>query len=424
MKEEEIKKVVREGYKKIAQKERSCCAPSSSCCGSVDRAKEISKEIGYTEEQLQAVPEGANLGLGCGNPVALASLKEGETVLDLGAGAGFDCFLAANQVGKKGKVIGVDMTPEMLDKARGNARKGNYKNVEFRLGEIENLPVADNFVDAIISNCVINLSPDKKRVFQEAFRVLKPGGRLMVSDIVLVKELPNFIKRSIEAYIGCVAGASIKEDYLRAIKAAGFEGVRIMEEKSFPVDYMANDPTVKTFIDNSKIPRVKLKEVASSITSIRVCGVKPLDKPDNITIQPAKAADLPGILGLLERSGLPKDSLSDHLATALVARKGQTIVGSAALELYGPAALLRSVAVERTLQGQGLGHRLVQAALAQARKYGVSHVYLLTQTAGKFFTRFGFRPIARSEVAPAVQGSVEFTSACPASAQAMVIELT
>jgi len=274
MKEEEINKVVRKGYAKIAQKESSCCAPPSSCCGSVDRAREIGKEIGYTEEELKAVPEGANLGLGCGNPVALASLKEGETVLDLGAGAGFDCFLAANQVGKKGKVIGVDMTSEMLDKARGNARKGNYGNVEFRLGEIENLPVADNFVDVIISNCVINLSPDKKRAFQEAFRVLKPGGRLMVSDIVLVKELPNFVRRSIEAYIGCVAGAMLKEEYLEAIRTAGFQNVRIVEEASFPTEYLANDPTVKALVENSKIPVKKIREVAGSIRSIRVYGVK------------------------------------------------------------------------------------------------------------------------------------------------------
>src|SRR4030043_1269161 len=211
MDKEEIRKVVREGYAKIVKQDSSCCDPvKSSCCGSTDLAQDISRNIGYTEEELKAVPEGANLGLGCGNPVALASLKEGETVLDLGSGAGFDCFLAANKVGNQGKVIGVDMTPEMLDKARENARKSDYENVEFRLGEIETLPAADNSVDVIISNCVINLAPDKGRVFKEAFRVLKPGGRLMISDIVLTKELPDAIKNSIEAYIGCLSGAIMR----------------------------------------------------------------------------------------------------------------------------------------------------------------------------------------------------------------------
>jgi len=279
MRKEKIKKAVREGYAKIAKQDSSCCVPANSCCGSTDLAQNVSKTIGYTEEELKAVPEGANLGLGCGNPVALASLREGETVLDLGSGAGLDCFLAANKVGKNGRVIGVDMTPEMIDKARENVRKGNYENVEFRLGEIENLPVADNSVDVVISNCVINLSPDKRRVFNEAFRVLKPGGRLMVSDIVLLRELPDFIKGSIEAYIGCLSGAIMKDEYIDAIKAAGFQKVRIIDEFSFSLDYldyMDNDPTVKAVIENLKIPLEEVKEVTtSSVLSIKVRGVKP-----------------------------------------------------------------------------------------------------------------------------------------------------
>ena len=275
MKDDEIKQAVRERYAQIATKESSCCAPSNSCCGTTDQATDISKKIGYRDEELDSVPEGANLGLGCGNPTALASLKEGETVLDLGSGGGFDCFLAANMVGQKGKVIGVDMTSEMIDKARENARKSGYLNVEFRLGEIENLPVADNSVDAIISNCVINLSPDKGRVFKEAYRALKPGGRVMVSDIVLLKELPDFIKNSIEAYIGCLSGALMRDEYLGAIKAAGFQEVRIIDETSFPVEYMANDPTAKAIIENLEIPPEKVKEVDGSVISINVRAVKP-----------------------------------------------------------------------------------------------------------------------------------------------------
>jgi len=275
MKEAEIRKVVREGYAEIAKKEGSCCAPVSSCCGSTDLAQDISKKIGYTDEELTSVPEGANLGLGCGNPIALASLAEGETVLDLGSGAGFDCFLAANKVGKRGKVIGVDMTPEMIEKARENTKKNNYENVEFRLGEIENIPAADNSIDVVISNCVINLSPDKSRVFNEAFRVLKPSGRLMVSDIVLLKELPDFIKNSIAAYIGCISGAMMKDEYIEAIKEAGFHEVKIIDETFFPIDCLANDPTAKVIINKVNITTEDIRDIENSVVSIKVQGIKP-----------------------------------------------------------------------------------------------------------------------------------------------------
>ncbi len=274
MKETEIKKVVRERYAERAKKGSSCCAPSS-CCGSGNLAQTLSKAIGYTDEELKSVPEDSNLGLGCGNPIALASLVEGETVLDLGSGAGFDCFLAANKVGKTGKIIGVDMTPEMVEKARENAQMSNYANVEFRLGEIENIPAADNSVDVIISNCVINLSPDKKKVFREAFRVLKPGGRLMVSDIVLLKELPDFIRNSIAAYVGCISGAMLKEEYTEAIREAGFHEVKIIDETSFPIEGITNDPTANMIIDKLNLSVEKIKDTANSVVSIKVQGIKP-----------------------------------------------------------------------------------------------------------------------------------------------------
>ncbi|MFH1479359.1 MAG: arsenite methyltransferase [Candidatus Omnitrophota bacterium] len=253
----EIKKIVREGYAKIARQGTSCC-PSSSCCGSANQAKDISKAIGYSDDEMNAVPEEANLGLGCGNPVAIASLKEGEVVLDLGSGAGFDAFLAAQRVGKTGRVIGVDMTEEMLKKARSNAKKGGYDNVEFRMGEIEKLPVEDSSVNVVISNCVINLSPDKKAVFQEAYRVLKAGGRLMVSDLVLVKDLPEAIKESVEAYVGCLAGAIKKEEYIRFIEQAGFQDIKIISESSYPVDAMFESfESVQDAIVSIKISAVK-----------------------------------------------------------------------------------------------------------------------------------------------------------------------
>jgi len=278
MDSKDIKDIVKDRYGKIAKQGTSCCGPGASCCGSPDLVQIISKEIGYSDEELKVVPTGANLGLGCGNPLALSSIREGDTVLDLGSGAGFDCFLAAAKVGKNGRVIGVDMTSEMIEKARENAKKGNYGNVEFRLGEIEKLPVADGSVDLIISNCVINLSPDKGKVFQEALRVLKPGGRVMISDIVTLQELPNSIRNSIEAYIGCLSGAIRKDEYLQKIEGAGFKDVKIMGETSFSVEFIVNDPTVKAAIEESGLPPEKVAEIAGSVVSIKVYGVKPAER--------------------------------------------------------------------------------------------------------------------------------------------------
>lgn len=280
-KAEKIRKMVRQGYGEIAQSRSSCCGPDtgqskgySSCC-TPSTPEEISKTIGYSPEELGSVPDGANLGLGCGNPTAMASLKEGEVVLDLGSGAGFDCFLAANKVGSSGKVIGVDMTHAMLEKARENAKKGDYANVEFRLGEIEHLPLADNSVDVIISNCVINLSPDKPQVFADAFRVLKPGGRLMVSDMVLLKELPEFVNESMSAYIGCVAGAIQKDDYLGTMEKVGFEKIDIIDETNYEIKGITNDRTLKAVMDEMQIPMERLQEMDGSIVSIKVSAFKP-----------------------------------------------------------------------------------------------------------------------------------------------------
>jgi ubiquinone/menaquinone biosynthesis C-methylase UbiE len=271
MKEEEIKREVRTRYAKVAKPSSSCCASSTGCCSAPN--KQVSKMVGYSEEEINAVPEGANLGLGCGNPTALASLKERERVLDLGSGAGFDAFLAAKKVGAQGKVIGVDMTPEMLDKARANAKKGGYTNVEFRLGEIENLPVADNSVDVIISNCVINLAPNKKRVFEEAFRVLTTNGRLMVSDLVLRRKLPDAVQKNVEAYAGCISGAELKDIYLEQIRNAGFQNVVVIEEKSYPLEYVFGEEAFKSVIDLG-LPQEVLKETAASIVSIKVSALK------------------------------------------------------------------------------------------------------------------------------------------------------
>jgi SAM-dependent methyltransferase len=243
---DDVRAVVREKYAAVA---KGLSSAAGCCCGPSD-AGAIIGAIGYTAEQAAALPEGANLGLGCGNPLAHAAPVPGETVLDLGSGAGIDCFLAARAVGPEGRVIGVDMTPAMLERAHANALRGGYRNVEFRLGEIERLPVEDASVDLIVSNCVINLSPDKPRVFREALRVLKPGGRLVVSDLVLERELPEPVRRSAEMYAGCVAGASLKADYLAMMREAGFADVEVLEERSYRVgaeSFAAGSPEAEAY---------------------------------------------------------------------------------------------------------------------------------------------------------------------------------
>ena len=243
---EKIKEAVRESYGNVAKAgsvsignspTASCCGPSdgsaetnaaASCCGGPEVTPEqMSTVMGYSKEDIVGVIEGANMGLGCGNPVALASLKPGETVVDLGSGGGFDCFLAAKQVGKAGQVIGVDMTPEMITKARINAEKMATKNVEFRLGEIEHLPVADNSADLIMSNCVINLSPDKLSVYREAYRILKPGGRLSISDVLATAKLPDEVQKNLALVAACVGGAATIEDTEKILKEAGFQNIKI-----------------------------------------------------------------------------------------------------------------------------------------------------------------------------------------------------
>ena len=232
MKEKEVKEYVKKKYGEIARTEGSCCTG----CGCGSPGTDAALRIGYSEEDLRSIPGASSMGLGCGNPVALACLKKGETVLDLGSGGGIDVFLAAKKVGSKGKAIGIDMTEEMVNRARATASKHGYDNVEFHLGEIENLPIEDDSMDVVMSNCVVNLSPDKEKVFREAYRVLKPGGRIMISDLVTEGQLPDKIRKSLDAWAGCVAGALEKSQYLDAIRRAGFKNVKIVSESTYNMD--------------------------------------------------------------------------------------------------------------------------------------------------------------------------------------------
>jgi len=258
-----IRKAVREQYGKVAKSGNSGCGCSAiSCCDESDSdVKNTSMELGYSHTDVNEIPDGANMGLGCGNPKAIAALKPGETVLDLGSGGGFDCFLAVKEVGESGQVIGIDMTPEMVSKARINADNADYGNVDFRLGEIENLPVADSIVDVIISNCVINLSPEKAKVFQEAFRVLKPGGRLAISDVVATAELPKKLKNDMTLFTGCMSGASSIADIENMLKDVGFDEIEI-KPKNESRDFIRNwmpDSKIEDYVVSATIEAIKQK---------------------------------------------------------------------------------------------------------------------------------------------------------------------
>jgi SAM-dependent methyltransferase len=279
--ETEITTAVRERYAGHATAGASCCEPAPSassggCACGAPAAESVSPALGYEPAALAEIPQGADLGLGCGNPLAMLELREGETVLDLGSGGGIDCFLAAKRVGPGGHVIGVDMTPEMLDRARRNAASGGYTNVEFRLGEVEHLPVADSTVDAIISNCVINLVPDKRQAFAEAFRTLTPGGRLSVSDIVLLGDVPVAIRDSVDAYVACLSGAILRDDYLALLAEVGFEDVRVTEARSFELEDVVAQDLVAQFAENTGATDAELRAAAALFQSIRVQATRPL----------------------------------------------------------------------------------------------------------------------------------------------------
>lgn len=422
MTDEQIKDAVKQGYTERVSG-GSCCGPKTppavaECgCGGPTA-------LGYSKAELAGLPnEAVANSFGCGNPAAFSDVKEGEVVLDVGSGAGIDCLIAARRVGPTGRVIGLDMTPAMIEKARENARRAGVSNVEFRLGEAEAMPVADGSADWVISNCVINLAPDKRKVFREVTRVLKPGGRIAISDIVFaddMPELPASLRNDPELYVACVAGAIPESEYLAAMREAGLVDVAVTARMVYGEETVGAffRETLDRFDGGERLGSFlgELKAaVAGRVWSARIVGRKPggseqtperLSEP--VTIEAAHEGDAAAIEALLAEVELPAAEIREQIGNFLVARAGGRLVGCVGLELYGKAALLRSLAVLPEHRGQGLGARLAAEILERARSLGASEAVLLTTTVQAMAGAMGFEEVPRESVPAEVRDSWEF----------------
>jgi len=433
--EKDIKEAVKRRYAgAIEQPASSCCGPApsqpvqigSACCGpSVTEGMKggMAKVAGYGEEELGRLPADAvQNSFGCGNPLAFAGVQPGQVVLDIGSGAGIDCLIAAEKVGPTGHVLGLDMTPEMIERGRDNARAAGAANVESRLGEAEKMPVEDSSVDWVISNCVINLSPDKPAVFREIARVLKPGGRISISDIV-AEDLPAAIRESRDAWTGCLAGAISESEYVQGLEAAGLRGVRATSRLVYDSGQLAGlfaSSCCGVSADAEYDASTLAAAAAGKIWSARFEGVRPHSRSvaSEVTIEPARPQDLPDVQALLAEADLPGD-VEAHLRDSLVARHEGRVVGCVGMEVYGSDALFRSLAVTPAYRGLGLAHRLYDALVEQARATGIERAYLLTRTIAPLAEAWGFRRLDRAHVPQGIQRTSEFRGACCASAVAM-----
>jgi ubiquinone/menaquinone biosynthesis C-methylase UbiE/N-acetylglutamate synthase-like GNAT family acetyltransferase len=410
--EQELKKMVKEKYGAIAsqskQQNQSSCCGSTCGCSNVEfsvMAEDYTKLPGY-------VPD-ADLALGCGLPTQYAKIQPGNTVVDLGSGAGNDCFIARSVAGETGRVIGIDMTEAMIAKAKTNAAKLGFNNVEFRLGDIDNMPIKDSTADVVVSNCVMNLVPNKQKAFSETFRILKPGGHFSISDIVLVGELPDDLRKEAVLYAGCISGAVQKKEYLRIIQEAGFTNVTVQKERQIDIP----EEILEKYIASEQ-----MRKVANNlgIFSITVYAEKPLD----LAYRRAQGSDTAVIRSLLESQKLPTVSIEAETTDFFVALDHESIVGVAGFEYYGSDALLRSVAVPSDLQKKGIGSQLVDWMIAQANQKGIKRIYLLTETASKFFERKGFRFIERSSIDNAdMKRSSQFNGGCCSQAACMHLDI-
>jgi N-acetylglutamate synthase-like GNAT family acetyltransferase/precorrin-6B methylase 2 len=384
----------------------------------------MAKVAGYGEEELGRLPADAvQNSFGCGNPLAFAGVQPGQVVLDIGSGAGIDCLIAAEKVGPAGRVIGLDMTPEMIERGRDNARAAGAANVEFRLGEAERMPTEDSSVDWVISNCVINLSPDKPVVFREIARVLKPGGRISISDIV-AEDLPAAIRESRDAWTGCLAGAISESEYVQGLEAAGLRGVQATSRLVYDAGQLqglfGNSACCGMTADAGWNAASLARTAAGKIWSARFEGVKPYPTSvaSQVAIERARGEDLSDIQALLAEADLPGD-VEPHLVDFLVVRHGGRMVGCIGMEICGSDALFRSLAVTPAYRGLGLAHRLYGALVEQARAKGIARAYLLTKTIPPLAEAWGFRRLDRTQVPMRIQETSEFRGACCASAVAM-----
>jgi arsenite methyltransferase len=435
--EREIKKAVRKRYAEaVGHAPGSCCVPSPSlpiaggCCGPAQAAGStgrMAEMAGYRGEELAHLPADAvQNSFGCGNPLAFAGVRPGQTVLDIGSGAGIDCLLAAERVGPTGKVIGLDMTPEMIERARRNAAEAGAAQVEFRFGEAERMPVENDSIDWLISNCVINLSPDKPAVFREIARVLRPGGRISISDIV-AEELPAALRESRDAWTGCLAGAIGEAEYVRGLEAAGLREVRVTSRIVYDASQLKGlfASSCCGIADGGGRETGQLAEAAAGqIWSARFEGLKPWPPATGreTVLDLAGDRDLAVIQALLAESGLPTD-VEGHLGDFWVARHRGAVVGCVGMEVAGPAALFRSLAVAPAYRGAGLARQLFDLLAAQARARGVERAYLFTTTIVPLAERWGFRRIDRAELPPEIRATSQCTGGCCQNAAAMVREL-
>ncbi|MDE3152840.1 MAG: arsenite methyltransferase [Gemmatimonadota bacterium] len=399
----------------------ACCDPVSCNCGGAafdGTVDPITADL-YVRGETDTLPEAAVLAsLGCGNPTALAELRPGEVVLDLGSGGGIDVLLSARRVGPDGKAYGLDMTDEMLALARRNAAEAGVTNVEFLRGRIEDIPLPDDSVDVIISNCVINLSGDKSRVLREAYRVLKPGGRFAVSDVVVQGALPDDVRRSMTLWVGCVAGALQDDEFVRLLHAAGFEDASVEMTRRYGADD-ARAFLVHAGLDMERVAAAVAGKVGAAFVRAR--------KPASFTLRDATPADTGAVEALLTEADLPLAGVREALARPasgfVVAESDGRVVGVGGLEDCCDDVLLRSVAVAPAWRTRGLGRALVLRLIAEAEARGRRAMYLLTTTAEGYFPHFGFRAVDRANVPAEVQATEEFSRACPASAVVMVRSL-